>query len=88
MDSGWRNLEGAANDYLERQKSVASKADCIEGADQPQTSDIRDALPQFAMMISLQRTSFEPIVNAPKKLCNFPIIRRGRAVVANIGRKC
>jgi hypothetical protein len=40
MDCGWRNLEGAANNYLERQKPLASKADCIEGADQPQTIGI------------------------------------------------
>jgi hypothetical protein len=69
MGCGWRNLEGAANNYLERQKRLASKADCIERADQPQTSGIRDALPQFAMMISLQLTSACPIVNAPRKLC-------------------
>ena len=52
MDCDWQNLEGAANNYLERQKPLASKADCIERTDQPQTSGIRDALPQFAMMIS------------------------------------
>jgi hypothetical protein len=52
MDCGWRNPEEAAYNYLERQKLPASKADCIEGADQPQTSGRRDALTQFAMMIS------------------------------------
>jgi hypothetical protein len=53
MDCGWRNPEGVTYSYLERQKLPASKADCIEGADQPQTSGRRDALTQFAMMISI-----------------------------------
>jgi hypothetical protein len=71
MDCGWRNPEGAANNYLERQKPLASKADCIERADQPQTSGIRDALPQFAMMISLQLTSSQLIVKAPTNPMHF-----------------
>jgi hypothetical protein len=53
MDCGWRNPEGVAYSYLERQQLPASKADCIEDADQPQTSGRRDALTQFAMMISI-----------------------------------
>jgi hypothetical protein len=57
MDCGSQTPEVAANNYLERQKPPASKANRIERADQPQTSGIRDALPQFAMMISLQLTS-------------------------------
>jgi hypothetical protein len=52
MDGGWRNPEGAANNYHERQKLLASKADCIEPADQLQTSDIRDVPSPFARMIS------------------------------------
>jgi hypothetical protein len=40
MDCGWQNPELAANNYLECQKSLASKADCIERAEQPQTSGI------------------------------------------------
>jgi len=53
MDCGWRNPEGVTYSFLERQKLPAAKADCIEGADQPQTSGRRDALTQFAMMISI-----------------------------------
>jgi hypothetical protein len=71
MDYGWRSPEGAANNYPERQMPVASKADCMERADQ-QTSGIRDALPQFAMMISLQLTSSHRIINAPTRLCTSP----------------
>jgi hypothetical protein len=56
MDCGSQNPEGAANNYLERQKRPASKANRIARADPPQTSGIRDALPQFAMMVSLQLT--------------------------------
>jgi hypothetical protein len=57
MDCGWRNPEGVAYSYLERQQLPASKADCIEDADQPQTSGRRDALTQFAMLISFTATS-------------------------------
>ncbi len=57
MGCDWQNLEVVANNYLERQKHLASKADCIERADRPQTSGMPDALPPFPMMISLQLTS-------------------------------
>jgi hypothetical protein len=57
MDYGWQNPELAANNYLERQKPLASKEDCIGHADQPQTSGIRDVLSPLAMMISFAATS-------------------------------
>jgi hypothetical protein len=71
MGCGWRNPEGVANNYLERHKPLASKADCIERAAQPQTSGIRDALPQFAMMISLQPTSSLYHCKRAKKAMQF-----------------
>ena len=58
MDCGWRNPEGVTYSFLERQKLPASKADYIEGADQPQTSGRRDALTRFAMMISFTANLF------------------------------
>ena len=57
MDCDWQNRERGVNNCLERQKPLASNADCIERADLPQTNGIRDAHPEFAMMISLQPTS-------------------------------
>jgi hypothetical protein len=57
MDCGWQNPGRVANNYLERQKPLASKADCIARAVHLQTTGIRDALHPFAMMISLQLTS-------------------------------
>ena len=72
MDCGWRNPERVTYSYLERQKLPASKADCIEGADQPQTSGRRDALTQFAMMISIySEPLLSPFVEVPAKRCNF-----------------
>jgi hypothetical protein len=71
MDCGWRNPEGAASNYIERRKPLASKPDCIPRAVHLQTSGMRDALPQFAMMISLQLTSAQVIVNVPKKPMQF-----------------
>jgi hypothetical protein len=58
MDCGWRNPEEATNIYLERQKPLASKADYIEPADQPQTSGMRDVLSPLAMMISSVTSSW------------------------------
>jgi hypothetical protein len=55
-DCDWQNLERVANNYLEWQKPLASKQDCIAG-DQTQTNDMRDALPLLAMMISLKLPS-------------------------------
>ena len=50
MDYGWQNLEQAGrNDSL---KSLASNEDCTERAAPPQTSNMRDVLSPFAMMIS------------------------------------
>ena len=53
MDCGWRNLEVVADNYLERQKPLASRGDCTD-RDRPPTSGTPDALPPFALMISLQ----------------------------------
>jgi len=57
MDCDWQNPERVAKNYLERQKPLASKVDYMERSDQPQASGARDALPRFAMMISLQLPS-------------------------------
>ena len=55
MDYGWQNLEQAGrNDSL---KSLASNEDCTECAAPPQTSNMRDVLSPFAMMISSQLPS-------------------------------
>jgi hypothetical protein len=61
MDCDWQNPEGAANNYLECQEPLASNADYIERAAQPQTSGIRDVLSPSPMMISLQLTSPCPL---------------------------
>jgi len=71
MDCGWRNPEGAAYNYLEHQKLPASNADCIEGADQPQTSGRRDALTQFAMMISFAANLFLAHCRSADKAMQF-----------------
>jgi hypothetical protein len=55
MDCGWQNPEPAGRNHS--LKSLASNEDCIERAAPPQTSDMRDVLSRFAMMISLQLTS-------------------------------
>jgi len=73
MHCGWRNLGAVANNYLERQKPLASKADCIGRVAQPQTNDIRGFQFRFAMMISFAATCSSPTINAPKKLGNFSL---------------
>src|SRR5579862_8973303 len=49
---GWRNPEEAANNYPERLKPVASKADCIELSGQRQTSGKPGVPRPFAKVIS------------------------------------
>jgi hypothetical protein len=57
MDCDLQNPEPAANNRFEYLQSLASNAVCIQCSVPLQTSDIRDVLPPFAMMISLQLTS-------------------------------
>jgi hypothetical protein len=52
MDCDLQNPEPAANNRFEYLQSLASNAVCIQCSVPLQTSDIRDVLPPFAMMIS------------------------------------
>jgi hypothetical protein len=60
MGCDWQNRAEAARNYSECSSFPASNSDRIERGARRRTSDTRDALSRFAMMMSMQRTSSVP----------------------------